>query len=72
MGGAVTDEKEVSRQLQWQRRNEAMGLCVICGKEPIHRAKRCEVHWEKNREAARLRYEKRVSERKLAQEENQQ
>ena len=45
--------KPVSRQLAWQRRKLAQGLCCICGRFPLETKRHCRIHAQKNREAAR-------------------
>lgn len=33
--------KVISRQRRWQLKKKEAGLCVICGKCPIHKSERC-------------------------------
>lgn len=45
-----------SRARLWQIKKVKMGLCRICGKEPIYLDQRCRNHYIKHREYVRGRY----------------
>jgi hypothetical protein len=55
----LKDESEISRQARWQRKQRALGLCVLCS-EPAHKGMRCEKHYKQHRISMRLRYVPKV------------
>ena len=55
----MKDESEISRQARWQRKQRALGLCVLCS-EPAHKGMRCEKHYKQHRISMRLRYVPKV------------
>ena len=58
--------KKISRQLKWQRKNKALGLCTICSKVSAPRAL-CDHH----RKLAIERNKKRPGYMKLWQKKNE-
>ena len=53
------DDSQISRQARWQRKQRALGLCVLCS-EPAFKGWRCRKHYELHKISMRLRYIPRV------------
>jgi len=53
------DDSQISRQARWQRKQRALGLCVLCS-EPAFKGWRCRRHYELHKISMRLRYIPRV------------
>lgn len=51
-------QKEESRQVKWQKKKLALGLCYICGKKPIFKSRRCKEHYEYEARSRVLKYRK--------------
>jgi hypothetical protein len=41
-----------SKQIRWQRRHVAAGLCYNCSKPATH-GKRCDLHYQRNQQSKR-------------------
>lgn len=53
------DDSQISRQARWQRKQRALGLCVLCSR-PAFKGWRCRKHYEQHKITMRLRYIPRV------------
>jgi len=45
--------KQLSRQQLWQKRKQQLGLCIRCGKNPLHTKNYCESCEKKNIEGTK-------------------
>ena len=56
MGFEELDLPDMSRQRRWQLKKSSLGLCVICGHQPIYRGNRCVGHYARHAILCRERY----------------
>ena len=56
----MMEERVISRQLKWQRKNMAQGLCRACGKVPCTQKKLCQLCADKVNQRHRINNRKKI------------